>query len=59
LAINNFIKQAAIELSVGKCPNARGQGKQAAEWEAEINDRVHRLYGLTRDEIKLVEGQIK
>ncbi len=26
-----------------------------AEWEAEINERVARLYGLTAEEIKIVE----
>ena len=28
---------------------------RVAAWESEINDRVYRLYGLTKDEIKIVE----
>ncbi len=30
-----------------------------AGWEAEINERVARLYGLTAEEIKIVEGATK
>lgn len=26
-------------------------------WEREIDERVYRLYGLTKEEIKLVEGE--
>jgi len=28
-----------------------------AQWEREIDERVYRLYGLTAEEIKLVEGK--
>ena len=38
------------------------QGGAAADtgaWEREIDERVYRLYGLTKDEIKLVEGERK
>jgi len=28
-----------------------------AQWEREIDGRVYRLYGLTAEEIKLVEGK--
>jgi len=31
---------------VQQCLDAKGQGPQIAEWEAEINERVARLYGL-------------
>jgi adenine-specific DNA-methyltransferase len=34
-------------------------GAHAAELEAEINTHVYRLYGLTKDEIKMVEESIK
>ena len=44
-------------VSIEKCLAARCQG--CGEWEAEINDRVHRLYGLTKDEIKIVEESTK
>ena len=46
-------ERSAIEALVEKCSAARGENCQA--WEAEINDRVYRLYGLTKDEIKIVE----
>ena len=28
-------------------------------WEREIDDRVYRLYGLTKEEIKIVKGAAK
>jgi hypothetical protein len=34
-----------------KCLDARGQGPQVAEWEAELNGRVAVLYGLTGTDI--------
>ncbi|MBD1858593.1 MULTISPECIES: Eco57I restriction-modification methylase domain-containing protein [Leptolyngbya] len=37
-----------------KCLDAKGQN--VAHWEAEINDRVAHLYGLTSEEIKIIEG---
>jgi len=40
---------------VQKCLDARGQGTGVADWEAEINERVARLYGLTAEEKKIVE----
>jgi hypothetical protein len=35
----------------------KGAGNRAGvtALEAEVNDRVYRLFGLTRDEIKLIE----
>ncbi len=49
-------ERAAISALVQKCLEARGQGAGVAEWEAEINERVARLYGLTREEIKIVSA---
>jgi hypothetical protein len=36
--------------------NAPGQGPQVAPWERELNALVYELYGLTEDEIVIVEG---
>jgi len=44
----------AISTLVQKCLDAKGQN--VAHWEAEINDRVAHLYGLTPEEIKIIEG---
>jgi hypothetical protein len=38
--------RAAIADLVQKCLDAKGQGLEVAEWEAEINARVARLYGV-------------
>jgi adenine-specific DNA-methyltransferase len=46
--------QKAISTLVKKCLDAKGQN--VSKWEAEIDDRVARLYGLTADEIKLIRG---
>jgi hypothetical protein len=48
--------RAAICALVQKCLDARGQGAGVADWEAEINERVARLYGLTVEERKIVES---
>jgi hypothetical protein len=52
-------ERAAISALVEKCLEARGQRAGVAGWEAEINERVARLYGLTAEEIKIVEGAAK
>jgi len=44
-----------IESLVQKCLDAKGQGVE--QWEAEINDRVAHLYGLTADEMKIIRGE--
>ena len=44
---------SAIGALVEKCSAARGEKCEA--WESEINDRIYRLYGLTPEEIKIVE----
>ncbi|HEV2207395.1 MAG TPA: TaqI-like C-terminal specificity domain-containing protein [Verrucomicrobiae bacterium] len=49
--------RAAIESLVEKCLAAHGAN--CDPWESEINDRVYRLYGLTKDEIIIVEGPDK
>uniref|UniRef100_UPI000A96EED6 TaqI-like C-terminal specificity domain-containing protein n=1 Tax=Anabaena sp. (strain CA / ATCC 33047) TaxID=52271 RepID=UPI000A96EED6 len=45
----------AIEILVQKCLDAKGQGVE--EWEAEIDDRVAHLYGLTAEEKKIIRGE--
>ncbi|BAY66903.1 hypothetical protein NIES22_70470 (plasmid) [Calothrix brevissima NIES-22] len=45
LAINNLVQ---------KCLNAKGQGVE--DWEAEIDDRVAHLYGLTAEEMKIIRA---
>jgi hypothetical protein len=40
---------------VQKCPAA--QGKDVASYEAEIDDIVARLYGLTETERAIIEGK--
>ena len=42
----------AIEALVQKCLDAKGVG--VLEWEAEIDDRVAHLYGLTDEEMKII-----
>ena len=38
-----------------KLLDAEGQGPQVAEWERELNALVYELYGLTEEEIAVVE----
>jgi hypothetical protein len=52
-------ERTAILALVQKCLDARGQGARMADWEAEINERVYCLYGLTKEEIKIVEDGAK
>lgn len=51
----NEADRSAIVMLVQRCLDAKGQGPRVAEWQAEINDHVARLYGLTENEIKLVQ----
>jgi len=44
----------AIEELVEKCLAAKGVGVD--RWEAEIDDRVAHLYGLTADDMKIIKG---
>ena len=41
-----------------KLLDAEGQGPQLAEWERELNALVYELYGLTEEEIGIIEGKI-
>jgi len=50
-------QRAAIEALVRELLDAEGQGPQVAEWERELNALVYGLYGLTEEEISVVEGQ--
>lgn len=47
--------EAAISALVQKCLDAKGQG--VAQWEAEIDDRVAYLYGLTPNDLKIIRGE--
>ena len=47
--------KAAIETLVQKCLDAKGQN--VAQWEAEIGDRVARLYGLTDEDLQIIKGE--
>jgi hypothetical protein len=47
------VERSAIESLIEKYLAAHGENFGA--WESEINDRVYHLYGLTKDEIKIVE----
>ncbi len=37
---------------------AVGQGTDVQALEAEVNERVYRLFGLTRDEIAMIEESL-
>ncbi len=50
-------QRAAIEGLVRHLLDARGQGPQVAAWEAELNALVYQVYGLTAEEIRVVEGE--
>jgi len=45
-------RQAIAQLAQ-QCVDAQGQGAQVAAWEAEIDERVARLFGLTAAEVAL------
>jgi type II restriction/modification system DNA methylase subunit YeeA len=50
-------EQSEINLLVDKIMAAKKDNPDAdtADWEREIDERVYRLYGLTKDEIAIVE----
>ena len=48
-------QQAELEALVRRIVDACGQGADVQALEAEVNERVYRLFGLTRDEIALIE----
>ncbi len=49
-------QRAAIESLVGRLLEAGGQGPQVKEWERELNALVYQVYGLTEEEMALIEG---
>jgi hypothetical protein len=49
-------QREAIEALVRKLLDAEGQGPQVEEWERALNALVYEVYGLTDDEIAIVEG---
>jgi hypothetical protein len=53
--------QAGLEALVDKILLAKRADPAAdvSAWEREIDERVYRLYGLTPEEIKIVEGATK
>ena len=56
IPLSSQAQRAAIEALVRKLLlNAKGQGSQVAEWEQELNALIYELYGLTRDEIAIIE----
>ena len=56
--INVSAEQDALVSLVDRILKAKRLNPVAdtSAWEQEINERVYRLYGLTAEEIKLVEG---
>ncbi|MBD2629604.1 hypothetical protein [Trichormus variabilis] len=49
LAVGGLIRELFL---VPLCLDVKGQGVE--EWEAEIDDRVAHLYGLTAEEMKII-----
>jgi len=50
-------QREAIEALVRKLLDAEGQGPHVDEWERELNALVYEVYGLTEDEIAIVERE--
>ncbi len=48
-------ERLAIEELVRRLLALRGVGSEAVELEKQLNDHVYRLFGLTEEEIKLIE----
>ena len=51
-------QQAELEALVQRIVAACGAGADVQALEAEVNARVYRLFGLTRDEIALIEEAV-
>ncbi len=51
-------ERAAIEGLVRRLLALRGEGEEAAALERELNERVYRLFGLTKEEIRLIEERL-
>jgi len=54
----NPAQRNAIEALVRRLLDVEGQGPQIAEWERELNALVYEVYGLTEEEIGVVEGRL-
>jgi hypothetical protein len=52
-------QRAAIEALVRNLLDAEGQGPHVAAWEQELDALVYQVYGLTEEEIALVEASTK
>jgi hypothetical protein len=52
-------ERAAIERLVRRLLALRGAGDEAAALEAALNARVYRLFGLTAEEIAVIEAETK
>ncbi|MBP1469014.1 Eco57I restriction-modification methylase domain-containing protein [Candidatus Chloroploca sp. M-50] len=50
-------ERKAIGALAKQCLKARGQGAQVAAWEAEIDERVARLYGLSAADLAGLRGE--
>ncbi|NCC31776.1 MAG: class I SAM-dependent DNA methyltransferase [Chloroflexia bacterium] len=50
-------ERKAIGALAKQCLKARGQGAQVAAWEAEIDERVARLYGLSAADLAGMRGE--
>lgn len=50
------LQRAEIESLVRRLLECGGRGPQAAAWEEELNRLVYRVYGLTEEEVRLVES---
>lgn len=50
-------ERAAIAALAQQCLDAKGQGSQVKQWEAEIDERVARLYGLSAVDLKAIKGE--
>ena len=51
-------EREAIERLVRRMLALRGEGEEAAALERELNERVYRLFGLTAEEVRLIEEQL-
>jgi adenine-specific DNA-methyltransferase len=51
-------ERQAIERLVRRLLALRGEGEEAAALEEELNERVYRLFGLTEEEIALIEESL-
>lgn len=50
-------EREAIATLAQHCLDASGQGPQVAAWEAEIDERVGRLYGLSAADLRVLQGE--